>query len=482
MKVIKLNILKYALLLGVVTATGFTMQSCTSELDINVDPNNPAEVPLRTLLTASQVGLGYAIGGEGTRMPASIVQYYAGHRGQPLDYATYNIAPASTDGTWTYLYNVAMDFNEIEKKGTASGDLVYVGVAQILKAYTFSVLTDLFGDVPYSEALQGRNNITPKYDTQETIYADLIVQIDKGIANVKSGQGTLAPSTDDVIYSGDVAKWERFANSLKLRIYNHLSKRNSGKAAEFLATNPSLIEVSGNDARVTFGTTNANANPIYQFDELSGRKDQAVASTIVDKMKSLNDPRVDVYFKPIVNGALAGQIVGNTPGGSEDDSGESKYSRVGSAYASINSPVVLMSAAEVNFIKSEVYFRAGNTSDSQTAYETAITQDFTALGLSSSAATYLAQTDVAYDGTLKRIIEQKWITMYQAPYEAWVDWRRTGYPELKLPAVVRTSNFTPRRLPYPQVEINVNGVNLAAGPGIPVVFTGMATRMWWDVN
>ncbi|MEC5394462.1 SusD/RagB family nutrient-binding outer membrane lipoprotein [Bergeyella sp. RCAD1439] len=482
MKNLKTSIIKYAIALGVV-ATGFSVQSCSDELNINVDPNNPQTVPLRTLMTGSQVNLGYALGGEGTRMPASIMQYYAGHRGQPYSYAIYNITSASTDGTWQYLYDAAMDFNEIEKRGTASGDLVYVGVAQIMKAYTFSVITDLFGDIPYTDAMKGRENITPTYDTQEAIYTDLIKVIDKGIANIKTDEGLFKPSeSDDIIFAGNVLKWERFANSLKLRLYNHLSKRQPNAASDFLAQNPLLIETSANDAKVGFGDTNASANPIYQFDKISGRADFAVATTIVDKMKALDDPRVSVYFEPIKNNGagLAGQVIGNEPGGDTDDAGQNLYSRVGSAYASINSPVVLMSAAEVNFIKAEVYLAQGNSAAAKTAYENAIAQDFAALGLTGSYSSYVSEPSVAFDGTLQRVMEQKWITMFQAPFESWVDWRRTGYPVLQLPKVVRTDDFVPRRLPYPQIEINVNGTNLAAGPGVPLPFKSMATKMWWD--
>ncbi|MDO4225707.1 MAG: SusD/RagB family nutrient-binding outer membrane lipoprotein, partial [Bergeyella zoohelcum] len=408
---------------------------------------------------------------------------YAGHRGQPLDYALYNITPSSTDGVWRYMYKVAKDLKEIEEKGTASGDKVYAGIAQILNAYTLSVMTDLFGDIPYSEALQGSQNITPKYDTQESIYKALIASIDSGIANIKTGQGTL-PGSDDFIFNGNVTKWERFANSLKLRLYNHMSAVDASAAATFLATSPALIEDSSNDAKVPFHSTASNSNPIYQFDALSGRADQAVASTIVDKMKSLNDPRLSLYFAGVANNeaGLQGQIIGNTPGGTVEDAGMNLYSRVGSAYASANSPVTLITAAEVNFIKAEIYYRVGNTAQAQAAYEEAIKQDFNALGVSSSYSSYIVSTDVAYNNTLQRIMEQKWITMYQAAYESWVDWRRTSYPVLTIPTGARTGTFIPRRLPYPQVEINVNSASLAAGPGIPVLFQGMKDRMWWDKN
>lgn len=479
MKKIKYKIAAYTILL-VCFSMVFSLQSCSQSLDINSDPNNPTVVPLRTLLTSSEVSLGYYIGGSATRMPASIVQHYGGHRGQPLSYSQYAIASSDTDGFWSYMYSgTLIDLKRIQQEGEKSNDLIYVGIAQILQAYSYSILTDLFGDIPFTESLKLELNITPKYDKQESIYPALIAMIDKGIANVSSNSGS-KPSTDDLIYAGDPNKWVRFANSLKLRLYNHMSKRSPSLVTDFLATNPLLIDAVSFNAKVPFGTANTNANPIYQFDILSGRADQAVASTIVDKLKSLSDPRIDVYFKKVLNNGsgFQGQYRGNLPGNDVDDSGQNLYSRVGSAYASIASPVILMSAAEVSFIKAEVYNKAGSTSLAKTAYENAITFDFSALNVSGIAA-YLANANVAYDGTLSRVMEQKWITMYQASYESWVDWRRTGYPVLALPKNNRITE-TPRKLPYPQVEINVNGANLAAGPGIPVEYENMKKRVWWD--
>lgn len=478
MKKIKYSILKYAMVLGLAT-TPFVITSCRQELDINVDPNKPATAPITSLLSASQVGLGYIIGGEATRIPASVMQHYAGHRAQPLEYAQYNITSSSTEGAWTYLYDVLMDLKEVENKGNESGQQVYVGVSKLLQAYTFSVLTDLYGDIPFSEALQSMKNPKPAYDKQESIYPKLLTMIDEGIASVQSGNGSLS-STADVIYNGNTAKWVKFGNSLKLRLLNHLSKKDASLAKAFLATNPSLIEDYMDNAKVPFGTTASSANPIYQFDVLSGRADQAVASTIVEKMKGLSDPRVSLYFKPVQNGALAGQYIGNIPGGDTDDSGESLYSRVGSAYASTNSPVMLISAAEVNFIKAEIYQKNGEV-NAKSAYEKAIIQDFLALGLSSADATsYLANSAVAYNNTLQQVMEQKWITMFQSPYESWVDWRRTGYPSLTFAKDNYTNNKIPRRMPYPSIEINVNGASLAAGPGVPVPYVTLLTKVWWD--
>jgi hypothetical protein len=463
-----------------VFASILSLSSCTSELDINTDPNAPTAVPNSTLLTSSEVNLGYIIGGEATRMPSNIVQYYAGHRGQPNEYARYDITPSSTDGLWTNMYNVLIDLKTIENNTTATNDRLYTGISQLLQVYTFSVLTDTFGDIPYSDALQLSSKLTPAYDKQEDIYNNLLARVDLGIANVTTNAGS-NPGTADVVYGGSATKWAAFGNSLKLRLLNHLSLRRPAAALTFLQTNPTLISNSVNDAKLVFGTSASNSNPIFQFDELSGRRDNAVANTIVDKMKSLADPRIAVYFKPIVNGTLAGQVLGNIPGDDTDDAGESLFSRTGSAYASTDSPVIFISAAEVNFIKAEIYFRASDVTNATLNYNNAITQDLTSLGLATSTVAYLANPLVTYNNTLQRIMEQKWITMYQGAYESFVDWRRTGFPALTPSVNNRTTNAIPVRLSYPQIEINVNNASLQAGPGIPLPYVSLSNKVWWDL-
>ena len=224
-------------------------------------------------------------------MPAKIVQYDAGHRGQPNEYARYDITPSSTDGLWTNMYNVLIDLKTIENNTSATNDKLYLGISQLLQVYTFSVLTDIFGDIPYSDALQLSSILTPAYDKQEDIYNDLLVQVDNGIANVTTNAGS-NPGTADVIYGGSATKWAAFGNSLKLRLLNHLSLRRPAAALTFLQTNPTLINNTANDAKLVFGISASNSNPIYQFDVLSGRKDNAVADTLVTKMKSLSDQRI----------------------------------------------------------------------------------------------------------------------------------------------------------------------------------------------
>ncbi|MDH7463864.1 SusD/RagB family nutrient-binding outer membrane lipoprotein [Chitinophagaceae bacterium 26-R-25] len=477
MKINKLNIIAAFLSIASIT-------SCKKTLDVNNDPNAFSDglITPASLLPSIEVNLAYALGGDATRITASLTQHYAGHRSQPLDYAQYNINPSSTDTYWQNMYTVVLtNTNKMIAKARQAGDSTYVGVGQIIEAYAFSVLTDMYGDIPFSDALQFAGDMTPAYDKQKDIYNGLFKMLDNGIANVKISAATSI--TGDMIYRKP-ANWEKFANSVKLRLYNHLSATQPNGVTDFLNTNPVLITANSDNAKVIFGITQANANPIYQMDVTSGRTDEAVCATLVDKMKALNDPRIPVYFNVVQNNGQGyqGQYRGNAPGGSQDDASKNLYSRVGTYYASISSPVILMSAAEVQYIIAEARVNSGDQTAAKQAYETAITNDFEMLGLSASTAGYLSNPDVAFDGTLKRVMEQKWVTMYQATYESWTDWRRTGFPELH-PAVNNyTSNVIPVRIPYPQSEINLNAKSLQNGPGIPVPYKSLKVPVWWNTK
>lgn len=458
--------------------------SCSKTLDINDDPNNFLDVPVATLLPAAEVNLAFTIGGNGTRIPASFVQLYSGHRNQPLQYGQYNVTPASTDGLWSSLYaGVLRDLLAITNKSRVVGDSMYVGVGQLLTAYTYGYLTDMYGDIPFTDALKDDKQITPAYDKQQDIYPALIAMIEAGVSNVKSAKG-IKPGADDVIYAGSMANWEKFGNSLKLRLLNHLSKKQPNAAADFLATNPVLIAANSESAKLTFGTTQANANPIYSFDELSGRKDASVSSTIVNRMKAIdpNDARISKYFKPVKNNTngVAGQYIGNVPGGDNDDAGEAKFSRVGPAFAANGAPIILLSNAEVKFLTAEIKFRQNDHIAAAAAYNAALDADFDFVGSAAYAATYKLLPAVVYNSTLQRIMEQKWMVMMQAPYEAWTDWRRTGIPALTVPVTNFTDGVVPRRIPYPQLEINLNSTALKNGPGIPVPFESLKAKVWWD--
>lgn len=467
--------------MGAMVAAG---TGCKKYLDVNTNPNSPTDVPVATILSNAEVMITYNNGGNSGRMTSSIVQYYSGHRNQPYDYDRYNILPSDQDYTWSNLYAAMKNLLIAEQKGYEQQSYGYVGVSQVLTAYTFSYLTDMMGDIPVKQALRDDSTLTPAYDKQQDIYPYLLTMLDSGINNLKKTSVGLDPGADDLIYGGVKANWIKLANSMKLRLLNHESKINPTAAAAFLATNPELIDNNDEGAYVYFKASAGNQNPIYQFDVLSGRTDEAISQTFVDKLKAVNDPRMPLLLAPVQDNSAGfkGQYRGKAPGVNAEDGGLALYSRVGSAYGAATAPVVIMSASEVDFIKAEVALRAGDAVTASAAYAKGISDDFDFLNLNSSLATYTAQAAVKWDGTLERLISQKYIAMFGNSIEAWTDWRRTGFPVLTAAVNNYTGGVIPRKFPVSQTEIDLNGKQLSAGPGIPVPYDELKKRVWWDAQ
>ncbi|WP_224997621.1 SusD/RagB family nutrient-binding outer membrane lipoprotein [Cesiribacter sp. SM1] len=481
--------------------------SCDDFFDVNESPNSLTEVPPATLLPPIISTLGYYAYGNFSLYTGSIMQYYAGHRGQPLQYAQLDFRASDTDNSWSAIYSgVLEDAAALQQQATVTEQPAYVGIAQILKANSYLLLTDIYGDIPFSQANNIDEFITTEYDAQEAVYNGIIEMLNNGIENVQADDASYV-GDEDLIYEGDMDKWVRYANTLKLRALNHLSLRQPNAAQEFLSTNPLLMESNADNALVPFFDDVNQYNPRYQFDNVSGREDAAVSETFVNMLTALNDPRFLYYFEPIRNGDLEGTVAGNYPGDTQDDSGRERFSRVGLSLAGPDAPAVLASYAETQFIIAEVMQRAGNAAAAQEAYENAVTASlnyhsavaggatYPGTGVEipeiseDDIATYLAQQTVSYSAAankLERIMEQKYIALYTMPYEAWVDYRRVGdanYPDLVNPLNNRTQNRIPLRLPYPQLEIDLNGVNLQNGPGIPVPNETLVTQsLWWDVQ
>ncbi len=196
--------------------------SCSDYLDVDKDTDNPTTAPLNYLLTGIETNV--AALGDFNNNTGSILSTYT-HQStsrEEQDQYSVKVDNGALNNDWDTVYLGLTDIESLIKGGNDSGDLIYVGIGELLKAYTMSYAVDLWGDVPYSEAtkLASEGIIAPKFDDQKAIYASVFALIDAGKAHLKTGTGAKKPSVDDLIYGGDTAKWIRFANTLKLKLYN----------------------------------------------------------------------------------------------------------------------------------------------------------------------------------------------------------------------------------------------------------------------
>jgi hypothetical protein len=451
--------------------------SCDEKLDdINKDPNNSTKANASATLTS---GIGYyavAIDAFYNEVDALFAQYVAGGPGVALiDDERYFVQNADYNNEWGLSYNQALT----DLKYTINnGNEAQSAAADILSVHIWQILVDHFGDIPYSEALRGTQDqggiLTPAYDGAESIYDNLVERLDASIALLSSTEDAIG--AEDVIYGGDIDKWVRFANSLKLKLLMRQSITNPSKVeadVEALIASGSFIEAEDQIALVPFaGATGLNYNPSYARREAGVGQFYVASQTTVDVLEGLTDPRLEVLYDEAEGpGGIVGMIQGNVDdliSPSRDDF--SFPSPV--AYAEDND-VILMSNWEVMFLRAEADMRFDTADDELDMYNKAVTAHFSYLDIP-GAADYLSEA-AAYDPGASDQVKsdqigvQKWISMNGLQeFEGWIESRRFDTPGSNVFTNVTNGIFyTPTRTTlgqgeyptirlYPQTEVSFN--------------------------
>lgn len=247
------------------------LSGCENFLDINTDPNSPTSARVSQLLPTIEERIASSLGMAGLSGTTSFLMQYNVTRGNLNDYIISNNTGA---GTWNSLYvDCLTDIREMIAQADANGYTAYSGVGKVLKAYIYSVLVDYWGDVPFSQATQGSANAYPAFDSDQEVYDAVFSLLDEGIADLNKPV-TFQIRNDDLIYGGDVTRWVRFANTLKLKLYNQvrLTRNVSSEVNALLSQN--LIDAQVDDFEMTYGTNSnpENRNPAYQSEYSAGTK------------------------------------------------------------------------------------------------------------------------------------------------------------------------------------------------------------------
>ncbi|HUS02022.1 MAG TPA: SusD/RagB family nutrient-binding outer membrane lipoprotein [Chitinophagaceae bacterium] len=358
-----------------------------------------------------------------------------------------------------------------------------VAVAKILKAYIFWFLTDRWGDLPYSEALKGKDDFTPRYDKQSDIYNSLFKLLDEANAAIITGN-----IKNDIMYNGDINKWKRFGNTIHMLMGLRLSKVDPAKgAAEFnKSINNGILTSNTDNFAYPHLAEAANENFWYTQMNRMGRLWYAVSKPLVDTMQSSADPRLPVFANTATSGANSGKYVGLDYGLTSTVT-PTNYSLLGDKLRLQNAPVYLVTYAQALFARAEAAklgWITGGDAVAKTNYESAITNSILQwTGSTTGATTYIAQPKVLYNPAeaIKQIAVQRWIHLFLNGYEAWAEWRRTGYPVL-IAAPGANGNQIPRREAYPTIERSNNTENYnAAVTSFPYGGADdLNTRVWWD--
>jgi len=441
-----------------------------------------------------------------------------------LEERSYNITSnyGGATATWPNLYNNLEDYYYLEQQGQTLAKPYFVAFAKTMKAYDFQYLVDFYGNIPYSQALQSTKFIRPKYDKDIAIYEDLANQLDSAATIFKANAGKVANSdiVYDIMYKGDLTKWGKLANTLKLRLLlrqseipgrtdyiktqiakitaNGLGYLGAGETANI---QPGYLNSDGkqNPFYASFGYT-AAASKTLQF----GHQEYLAAKYSLDFYQNNNDPRLTRFYTTINEGAgttYVGHPFGPTATTAEKPD---QISAIGPGLVSFpddaSKAQPLMTDFESLFLQAEAAQRGLISGDARAFYQAAITQSFLTLDLTSAeAATYYSTQPVAnwddavnngsdvsaegtsYDKKLILIIKQKWSSLNGFnDIEAWCDYRRLGLPA-DIPVSnnpAATTRRIPVRMPYPQSEYNYNPDNVGA-EGTISQFT---SKVFWDVK
>lgn len=300
--------------IAIVAIVMYTMVSCDDFFDINNDPNNPTSVSSSLLLTSSEAAIAGAVGlGNGISRQTSVFMHQIVRRGEGDQYVTQG-NDFSLSTSWQTFYDNAMpDLKAIIDRETEDGNLIYVGIAKLLQAYSFSVIVDIWGDVPYSQAAQFVDFRFPEYDDDQQIYTELLALIDEGVVDILDTEAAnlLVPGADDLIYGGDTGLWVKFANTLKLKLLYQMqdftmSGRNEQISA--LIANPdTLINDMSEDFEFWYGAsgpTPENRHGLFVSEYTQANPGFYVSPWLYETMvgqntrifTNLTDPRVPYYW------------------------------------------------------------------------------------------------------------------------------------------------------------------------------------------
>lgn len=445
--------------------------------DINISPNNPSAASGTQLIANAQLSL--------PTLSSSPAGEFAAQYLSETQYPTASLYPEGGTSFYGLYYGPLMNLQTVldaKDLSTLDGPIEnQLAVAKILKAYYFWHITDRWGDVPYTEALKGISNITPAYDEQSVIYDSLFNLLSSAVSMSVTGN-----INNDIIYGGDINKWKKLANTIRLLMALRLSKINPVKgAAEFNSALTAGIMTSNGDNFVFKHLPDAN-NQSYWYGQVVGsnREWWAVSELLMNKMKPVSDPRIPQFAAPA---KASGQFIGLPFGTVTGMPNTTAFSLFDTTVWAQNAQIHLVTYAQALFAKAEAAklgWIPGGDVDAKTNYDLAIEQSVRQWNGNSTAglATMMAFPEITYNPAtaLEQIATQRWVHLFMHGYEGWAEWRRTGYPALA-PPVGDPTRPVPRRNSYPANEQFNNTENY--NEAVQRQFGGadnISGRVWWD--
>jgi Starch-binding associating with outer membrane len=514
MKRIKIGIL-------IICAVVLAATSCTKDFEeLNSNPNEVTDPNLDYIFTYSIVrtnGQGFEMHRANLIYSSAMVQHFASLNGYWTgDKYTYSSEYSSA--FFGSMYPAAIrELSQLVEFTSQDPELVNKhSASRIMRVYAMHRITDLYGDVPYTEAGMGYTNgvFKPKYDRQSDIYADMLKELDESASAFDGSKGTFGDA--DLLYKGDIAKWKKFAYSLMLRLGMRLTKVDAALAQQWVtkALSGGVFQDNSDLARLEHATgpEGINRNPTAsqllseEIKDGGSTSNSKLSKTLIDFLKNNADPRLRVIARkensgdndPVNQQGLPNGYDNTTIQGFPGWTQMADYSDPNTlTMARADAPSILLSTAEVKFLQAEAAIRGWGSGDAQTLYNEGVTAAMSMMNMqipsggsvanitAGEIATYLGAHPFNTAGTeaqkMEQVHTQLWAALFFNAIEAFANWRRTGFPVLtpvNYPGNI-TNGTIPRRLRYPEAEAvnNTDSYQEAVAQQGPDEFT---TRVWWD--
>jgi hypothetical protein len=468
-----------------------SLGSCSDFLDVNQDPNNAeqavVDIRLAALITTFIHSTYY---GENSLWGSEWTQQFSFNRNTRSYSEVHRYELSENDATtaWNYFYTrPTHEAFQMMLDASGDADIYYRGIAKLFYAWSFQIITDLWGPVPYTEAFNTSIR-EPKYDDQAVVYEGILNYLEEAAADLGSATGR-RPTTNDLLFAGDVTKWVKLANFLQARAHLRIAyapgEDKAGRANQALTALTGALASNADDASFTYPGGDNARNPNYTFQDL---RNQLVASEfMVELLKGRQDPRLPIMFMPIVYDSIRGTtrypastvtFVGHKNGAATVT--DSTVSWIGLFFSNENATLNVVSYADQKFTEAEARLIVSGASAADGPYRDGIRANMQKLGVSAAAInTYLAALPAlgSLANPLEEIITQKYIANF-LKVEPWNDYRRTGYPALPTPVEQAVLPGIPQRVRTPGSELS-NNINQVTATGIPTGLEGMSVKVWW---
>ena len=489
--------------------------SCGKDfLDVNTDPNNPSTAPANLVLPAAVISTAATVGGDYAIIGGIWSQHWTqgNSSNQYKDTDAFSLRPVNFQNRWAELYAGALnDYKYVRQQADATGDANLNLMATVMEVYTYQVLTDLYGDIPFSEALQGSANLAPNFDSGEEVYDGLIIRLNEALAKATGGSSPIGDN--DIVFGGEMAQWIEFANTLKLKIYLRQSEARPGVAQAGVTSLSGASFLATHAAVDIFTNTTGKRNPLFEQDQspaLNTNQNLRASNTLLKYLQASADPRLAVLYIPGTTGQVGmDQATFSTP------STTLPPATVSRARISPTAPVYFISEAESYFLQAEAVVRGWVTGDAEDLYEEGVRASFRQMAAVTPtfnvsppadprpAAPTEAQADTLLAGVyafpssgtqeekIEAIITQKWVALagtYQG-IESFFERNRTGFPKTSAVARTTSTGYIPGQFIFPVEAVTAPGQfarrlltpesELQRNPNAQVNLKPITTKIWW---